>query len=820
MSKENLASTSVLTNSDRSFEQSPYYVPAAFAVMLSGLIILFSSFLFSGKMLYGSDMMTAGIFHRSLLVEHFQETGEIPQWNPYAYGGMPYVDAFHGDIFYPLGGLKFFIPLYFHLGFNLVLHIFLAGVFMYLAGRQFKLGKTAALFSAACYMFAPFLVSMVASGHEGKIYVAALFPLAMMFLDRAFETKAFLNFTILGMILGIIILSPHPQMSYFTLWAVGLYTLFKLACLCRNRKQFRSLFKPALLAGYAVSLALLLSAIQFYPGYAYTTNFSARVERDGSWIWATSWSMHEEEAFSQLIPEFCGTTFPRLSHPETETYQSSYWGKNYFKADSDSVGVTAIFLSLSCLFFGRRKETYFFAALALFTFIYALGGTTPFFKVFYSLIPKVSQLRAPSMIIFIFSFSISLLAGMGVQAIIIRRKSKEYTISKWTLFYLFSLPASLLVVAFLFSFAGKEMLSLWMSLFFPKASTFDADEGVTRFVLAIQNVPEIQHGAWMAFWAVAFTAIIIWFYLRGKLTSAIISLLILIPLIDGIRFNSRFIEVTEKEEHFKPSGLVNFLKSQEGEFRVLNLSRNISRSLLAQYGIELVTGYHGNQLSWYDDLLGGPHFKNRTNPHFLNLVGSRYVVVPADFRLMEDYFGEIPTKPVAYFEWDQVLRNDNAFDRVFLANKYRIFNHRRQITQAIVEGTEDCKQILYLEELPNIPIPPDSLGRDSCRTISKGLDSVVIGVHCTSNRLLVLMDNYYDSWHATADGKPLEILRAYGSFRAVAIPAGTKEVKFTYYSSRYELGKSITTVTSFYLLIVFGLYFWKSYSGRKKLDAR
>ena len=820
MSKENLASVSVLSNPPSRLEQSPYYVPTAFAVMLIGLIVLFGNFLFSGKMLYGSDMISAGICHRSLLVEHFNESEEIPQWNPYVYGGMPYVDAFHGDIFYPFGVLKFFIPLYFHLGFNLILHIFFAGVFMYLAARQFKLGKTAALFSAACYMFAPCLVSLVAAGHDGKIYTSALFPLVVLFLDRAFETRPFLNFTILGMILGIIILSPQPDSSYFTFWVVGLFALFKLIVLWRQAKLFRAIIRPGLLVVYAVIVALLLSAIQFYPGYTYSTESSVRVGREGSWIWATSWSMHEEEAFSQLIPEFCGTSFPHLSQLETETYQSTYWGKNYFKADSDSVGVAAIFLSLSCFLFARRKETYFFAALALFAFIYALGATTPLFEIFYFLIPKVSLLRAPSKIIFIFSFSISLLAGMGVQSIIGKGESKEFRMSRWVKFYLLSLPAFLLIVAVLFNFAGKEMLSVWMSLFFPEASISGADEGLTRFVMAIQHVPEIKHGAWMAFLAVAFSAIIIWLYLKRKVFTAIISLLILVPLIDGVRFNSRFVEVTDPKEHFKPTALVNFLKSQEGEFRVLNLSRSIPRSLLPQHGIELVTGYHGNQLRWYDDLLGRPDFANDTNPRFLNLVGCRYIIIRASTRFEEDFFGKTPAGPVAFFDWDQVIRNDNAFERVFLVNKYRIFNDRRQIPQAIVEGTEDLRQIVYLEELPDIPILSDNLAQDSAWIISRGLDSVVIGVHCISNCLLVLMDNYYDSWHAAADGNPLEILRAYGSFRAVAIAAGTKEVKFTYYSNRYEIGKAITTVTSAYLLIIFGFYLWKSYSGKRVREAK
>ncbi len=818
MSKDNLASVSELSDSPSGIEKSPYYVLAAFAVMLIGLIVLFGSFLFSGKMLYGSDMISAGLFHRTFLVEHFQETGAIPQWNPYAYGGMPYVDAFHGDIFYPLSVLKFLIPLYYHLGLVLVLHIFFAGVFMYLAGRQFKLGKTAALFAAASYMFAPCLVSLVASGHDGKIYSSALFPLVMLFLDKAFESKPFLNLTLMGIILGCIILSPQPETSYFTLWAVALYSLYKLTVLWLHSGSVRATIKPGLLIAYAVIIALLLSAIQFYPGYVYSTKSSVRVYRENSWSWATSWSMHEEEAFSQLIPEFCGTSFPRLTHPEIETFQSSYWGKNYFKADSDAVGVSAIFLALLSVFLVRRKETYFFAALAIFAFVYALGATTPIFKVFFHLIPKVDTLRAPSKIIFLFSFSISLLAGMTVESIIKRRNSVSPKPGKWMSFYLLAFPTLLLAVGLLFTFAGNEAITAWISVFFPDAQTITTGEENNKLVMALQNIPEIAHGASMALLAVAFTAFLIWFYLKKNSPVFLITLLFVIPLIDGTRFNRRFVRLSEPKEHFEPNDLTRFLSSQSGEFRVLNRSHDLPRSLLPQHGIELVTGYHGNQLRWYDDLLGGPHFKNRSNPRYLNLVGTRYLVIPAKAQLKEDYFGEIPARPVSYYGWDQIVRNDNAFDRIFLVNKYRVFTHRLLIPNAIMEGDEDLRKVVFLEKMPGISIPPDSIEQDSVWTISRGADSVTIGVHCTSNRLLILMDNYYDSWRATADGKPVEVLRAYSSFRAVAVPAGTKEVSFKYKSNRYAIGKGITTATSVYLLIVFCFYFWNSRAGKKKSE--
>ncbi|MEW5995937.1 MAG: hypothetical protein AB1744_16295, partial [Candidatus Zixiibacteriota bacterium] len=154
-------------------EKAPWFTPVAFVVLFLALVILFSDFLFSDKMIYGSDMIQAGIFFRSLLVDYVSEHGAVPQWNPYIFCGMPYVDAFHGDIFYPLSSLKFFGNIFRTLGYNLFLHIFLSGIFMYFAARQFKLSKAASLMSAACYMFAPYLVSFVAPGHDGKIFVTS-----------------------------------------------------------------------------------------------------------------------------------------------------------------------------------------------------------------------------------------------------------------------------------------------------------------------------------------------------------------------------------------------------------------------------------------------------------------------------------------------------------------------------------------------------------------------------------------------------------------------------------------------------------------------
>lgn len=806
MAKKRKAPTAPAPKAKRVFdpEASPWFTLAAFWVIFVALLILFGEFIFSDKMLYGSDTIQAGIFFRSFYVDYFTEHLAVPQWNPYIFCGMPYVEAFHGDIFYPLSILKFFGSIYRTLGINLFLHIFLAGIFMYLAARQFKLSKVASLMSAVCYMFAGYLISLVAPGHDGKIFVTTLFPLVILFLDRIFQGKAFLNASLLGLVLGVIILSPHPQMSYFTLWAAGLYTLFKLIFLYREKRALAPLIRPAALAAYAVIIGLLLSAIQFYPGYVYTSEFSPRADSKRGWEWATSWSLHEEEAFSLLIPEFCGTNSSKA--------RGYYWGKNNFKDNSESVGVVAIFVGLIGLFFSRRRERWFFGGLALFALLYALGGTTPLFKLFYYLIPKVKSLRAPSMIMFLFSFSTAMLAGMGVQYLIDTRRNAKAAASKRFSYLLLGMPALMLVLALLFSVAGRGMISLWTSLFYSDAATRFIQKGFSKLDVAYLNLPAIQSGAWLAFLFTAVAALLIWLYRSRRAGAALLMGLVLVPVVDGVRFNSRFVSTFDQNQVWSPTPLTEFFEQQQGKYRVMNISPATQGDLLPFHHVEVVTGYHGNQLRWYDQLLGGIGARNQGNPRLLNLVGARYLSMPANQQFPPDALGEKPAFPVATFGPVQIIQNDNAFPRVYLVDRYRLFADRKEIYPEILQGSEDLRGIVYLEQEPGINIVPDTHGveTDSAWIISYAVDSVLVGLSCSHNQLLVLTDNYYDAWHVFVDGAPAELLRAYGSFRAVAVGAGTEKVLFKFDSERYRLGRLVTWLMSLYLLVVFGFYFVRS----------
>ena len=118
-------------------DQMPRWAP--FVIMAVLTLLVFRQYLLSGpgQMLLGQDTLAAGIMFRKFFVEHIRALGRLPLWNPYLFGGVPTIEAGSGDILYPASILHFLLPLTSALAWKLILHVYLAGVFMYLAARAF-----------------------------------------------------------------------------------------------------------------------------------------------------------------------------------------------------------------------------------------------------------------------------------------------------------------------------------------------------------------------------------------------------------------------------------------------------------------------------------------------------------------------------------------------------------------------------------------------------------------------------------------------------------------------------------------------------------
>src|SRR5215210_1342162 len=208
-------------------DEMPRWLP--FVVMGALTLLVFRNYLISGTgdMLLGQDTIAAGIMFRSFFVEHVRALGRMPLWNPYLFAGVPTIEAGSGDILYPASILHFILPLTSALAWKLILHVYLAGVFMYLAVRALGTRRYPALFAGSAYLLSANLVSLVWGGQDGKMYVIALFPGALWLLITALDRRSWLRFLWLGVVAGLMVVA-HPQLAYYAYVALAAYAIGSL----------------------------------------------------------------------------------------------------------------------------------------------------------------------------------------------------------------------------------------------------------------------------------------------------------------------------------------------------------------------------------------------------------------------------------------------------------------------------------------------------------------------------------------------------------------------------------------------------------------
>ena len=251
---------------------SPWAVPAILALLT---LLYFYDFPLSGQVIYGSD--TGTDFHRG--EEPFAEklaTYGPGVWKP-TLGGYPASEEIRPDYF-PASLLKLFTTHQRHLGWRFMLTVFFAGWGMYRYLRVLDLARWPCLWGGVAFMFAPTFLSFTFAGHYAKMAVIALLPWMYLCLHRGMQEGKLSRFLGLALLIGLGVYTPHVQMLQYALIAVGLYFLFQLYLLYRERREKRVLLARTGLFALAVALGVGIGSEGLFPPYLHATRESKRSE--------------------------------------------------------------------------------------------------------------------------------------------------------------------------------------------------------------------------------------------------------------------------------------------------------------------------------------------------------------------------------------------------------------------------------------------------------------------------------------------------------------------------------------------------------------
>jgi hypothetical protein len=744
------------------YGKNPWIYVAAMAVLV---VIIFSGFFFSKNMLSSSDQMAgldSRVFFRTSILDHHQ----FPFWFNPRLGGMPTIDALFGDAFYPPSLIiNTFFPVERAIGLKMILHIFLAGLFFFLfLYRGFKIAAPLAFLGGVLYMLNPEFFSHIYPGHDGKMYVIALVPLMLWRLKALADRVSLMNATLLGLGIGLALLTSQIQITYFTLWGLFFYAAFAVVVYARKKETSVAL-RLGLMFCLAVAIGLGIGFIQFFPSFMYVKDaFSVRGAERG-FEYAASWSLHWPEFFSLWVPEFGNTL-------------DYYWSNNPFKLNSEYAGGIVLVLSVISLVYKPKQWRFLWLGIAVFAVLYSMGAHTPVFKAAYHLVPGVKKFRACSMIMFWFSFSTVLLAALFLKDLLSGELGTlgDQRKKKWNKGLLIAM-AAIGVLSLLFSIKGfvEGVLPFVSSIDTQKRQIFDAN-------FSRNFVPML----WLWFFFAAISLLCIMGVINGKLKPGVAASIIgVLCFIDVIRDDAQFIKYADPRPYFYNEPALQKLKDEmvAAPFRVFTLPGTLSQNGEGIHGLEGVGGFHDNELRWYrefrgdqqdrnyfDQLLGftqdgGAYLKadriDQGNA-FLNIANVRYLLARNGSQLI-------------------AIENKNALGRVSFASRYKVMDSSL-IVQSLQQGGYDYRTTVALLKEPeqkassadtDVTFAPLPLEASWQRYTP---NERIVKVTAPHDGFLRISEAYYPGWNIAIDGVPTKTYRADLAWMAVNISKGEHTV--------------------------------------------
>jgi hypothetical protein len=741
-----------------------------------------------------SDQYVGGFPVRDFAAQSLKAGQGIPQWNPYLFGGMPYIAAMGvGDIFYPTQLLRLLLPTDVGMTWGFILHLFLAGCFTYGFLRAWGLAFFPSLIGGIAFMLSGCVAGLVSPGHDGKLFVSALMPLALWLLVRGVRDGRLWAWGGLALTVGLAVLSPHPQLLQYmllTLGAFGLFLAFGPQSGGSRLSRDVAIKRLAFALG-SVALGFVIGAVQYLPAIEYIP-FSPRAGGKG-YEYAISYSMPVEELVNTYLPQFSGIL-------------DRYWGRNGIHFHSEYLGAVVLLLA-SAAFGGGERRAFrrFWVGTLIVAVIWALGGNTPFYHLVYAIVPGTKFFRAPSTMLMVVAMATSVLAALGTERILAGVVSRRFAFG-WLIG---AGVVAVLATAGVFTSVATSIASGYAG-------------GQLDDVIAANQGP-LALGAWRSFLFVALASALLLATAQRRLDArrvawGFVALVaadlwsidrlywLFSPPASVIYANDPATTYLEKA----PVGRV--LAAQLSDGGVTPRDPNFSGDGLMVHRIRLARGYHGNEIGRYRTLGnadGSEQYQNLLNPNFWRLANVRYLYTNAELNQpgLVKLLG--PVKSAAGSTvYLYRLPGDNPPAWVAPA---MVKAPDEATVGTILDPRFDPLRVAVLDSSAAVPTPsltalPEPLEtRPTVTRYDPGHIALALSQPAPAGAALVVSENYYPGWSATVDGKPAPAVRADYNLIGVPLPAGASRIQLDFADPAYRTGKLVTTLATILALALIGL---------------
>jgi hypothetical protein len=244
--------------------------------------------------------------------------------------------------------------------------------------------------------------------------------------------------------------------------------------------------------------------------------------------------------------------------------------------------------------------------------------------------------------------------------------------------------------------------------------------------------------------------------------------------------------------------------------RVLNINAYPLNVLMA-HDIPQVTGYQGNELRYYDELLGGRNEWRYvlTAPQLWNLLAVRYVLISdtADIPGYHLSLGPVMTAAGtrAYlYEADtvppyaRVVRGAVKVDETMIPPT---------LADPRLPGYD--RVVLFTNDAPVTPSPiektlPDlSKSKANVTAWDAGRMTIALEPPPAESSYVLVSENWYVDWHARVDGQTAPVLRGDNSLITVPVGPGARSIELSYHSRTFMRGKQLALLSMLIVLAGF-----------------